>query len=315
MTADSETNWLAHPEWFAHIQNEIVESRSTFRYDRCIALNSPYSEYERGLASIFSHGTPMPDRTGTGTLSQFCHQMRFNLHSVPVRDVEGYVGVSLPILPLISTKSVHFKSVFHELRWMLKGLTNIKYLTDNKVSIWDEWADKNGDLGPVYGKQWRAFNGVDQIMYVLAQLKTNPYSRRLVVSAWNPNDLPDMALQPCHVLFQFTIRQGRLSCHMFQRSQDAFLGAPFNIAQYALLTHLFAHHLGIEAGELVISVTDFHLYSNHLELAKMQLQREARPYPHIEFQCEPKLPWDYEFDDIKVVGYNPHPAIKAPVAV
>ncbi len=307
---------LTYPKWFAPIEEQIRHERDTFRYDQCVAVRSPFGEYERGLASIFGHGDPVPDRTGTGTLSQFCHQMRFNMHPHTVLDSSSpYFGQSLPVYPLVTTKKVHFKSVFHELIWMLKGLTNIKYLTDNKITIWDEWADENGDLGPVYGKQWRDFAGVDQITEVLAEMKRNPYSRRLVISAWNPQDLPEMKLQPCHILFQFIVRNGRMNCHFFMRSNDAFLGTPFNIAQYAMLNALVAKTVGVQPGELVLSVTDFHLYSNHLSLAKMQLTREPYPYPFINIKTARDNLWDYKFDDVEIIGYKSHPAIKADVAV
>lgn len=311
----SELN-LSFPDWFPPVLDAMREHQRSFRIDQCVAMSSPYGEYERGLASIFSHGDPVPDRTGTGTLSQFCHQMRFNMHPHMVLDsTSPYFGNTLPVYPLVTTKKVHFKSVFHELIWMLKGLTNIKYLTENKVRIWDEWADADGELGPVYGKQWRDFDGVDQITEVLAEMVRNPYSRRLVVSAWNPRDLPEMALQPCHVLFQFIVRNGKVNLHFYMRSNDVFLGLPFNIAQYALLNALVAKTVGLEPGELVYSVTDFHLYSNHMEQAKEQLTREPRKYPYINIKQRREHLWDYEYDDIEIIGYDPHPAIKADVAV
>jgi thymidylate synthase len=257
------------------------------------------------LRRILDEGQPKSDRTGTGTLSVFGHQLRFDL-------TQGF--------PLVTTKRLHVKSIIHELLWFLKGDTNIGYLRENGVSIWDEWADENGDLGPVYGQQWRSWKGpdgrvVDQIAWVLDEIRHNPDSRRLVVSAWNPADLDRMALAPCHCLFQFYVADGRLSCQLYQRSADAFLGVPFNIASYALLTHLVAHVSGLGVGDFVHSFGDVHLYTNHLDQARLQLTREPRPTPQLRLNPTVRSLFDIGFDDIGIEGYDPHPAIKAPVAV
>ncbi len=254
---------------------------------------------------ILREGTRKDDRTGTGTLSLFGEQLRFDLG-------QGF--------PLLTTKRVHLKSVLHELLWFLRGDTNIAYLKQNGVSIWDEWADANGDLGPVYGKQWRAFEGaggetVDQIAWVVEEIRRNPDSRRLVVSAWNPVDIPKMALAPCHCLFQFYVANGKLSCQLYQRSADVFLGVPFNIASYALLTELIAHVTGLEAGEFVITFGDVHLYLNHVEQAREQLSRTPRPLPRLVLSDYLTDIFQAKADDIVVEGYDPHPSIKAPVAV
>jgi thymidylate synthase len=245
------------------------------------------------------------DRTGTGTKSVFGYQMRFNLQ-------EGF--------PLVTTKKVHLKSIIHELLWFLKGETNIAYLKENGVSIWDEWADENGDLGPVYGKQWRSWSGpdghvIDQITEVVETLKKNPDSRRMIVSAWNPADLPKMALAPCHCLFQFYVADGKLSCQLYQRSADIFLGVPFNIASYALLTMMLAQVTGLEYGDFVHSFGDAHIYTNHFEQVETQLSREVRSYPVMKINPEVHSIFDFKFEDFELTDYNPHPAIKAPVAV
>lgn len=250
-------------------------------------------------------GLRKDDRTGTGTLSVFGHQMRFDL-------AEGF--------PLVTTKKLHTKSIIHELLWFLKGDTNIAYLKANKVSIWDEWADENGDLGPVYGRQWRSWPGrdgaaIDQISDVVDAIRTNPDSRRLIVSAWNPADLPDMALAPCHCLFQFYVADGRLSCQLYQRSADVFLGVPFNIASYALLTMMMAQVTGLKAGEFVHTFGDAHLYLNHLDQADEQLSRAPRPLPWLKINPEIHSVFDFVYEDFELVGYDPHPHIKAPVAV
>jgi len=250
-------------------------------------------------------GIRKDDRTGTGTLSVFGHQMRFDL-------AEGF--------PLVTTKKLHMKSIVHELLWFLKGDTNTAYLKANKVSIWDEWADEKGDLGPVYGRQWRSWPGrggqtIDQISEVVAAIRTNPDSRRLIVSAWNPTDLPDMALAPCHCLFQFYVAQGRLSCQLYQRSADIFLGVPFNIASYALLTMMVAQVSDLEPGEFVHTFGDAHLYLNHLEQADEQLSRTPRPLPTIRINPEVHSLLDFVYDDFELLDYDPHPHIKAPVAV
>jgi len=257
------------------------------------------------LQRVRHHGAKKADRTGTGTLSIFGHQMRFDLS-------EGF--------PLVTTKKVHIKSVIHELLWFLRGDTNISYLHENGVSIWDEWADKKGDLGPVYGKQWRSWAApdgrtIDQISAVVEGLRTTPDSRRLIVSAWNPADLPHMALAPCHCLFQFYVAQGRLSCQLYQRSADVFLGVPFNIASYALLMLMMAQVVDLEPGEFVHTFGDAHLYLNHLEQADLQLERSPRPLPRLEINPAVRSIFDFRYDDFRLLGYDPHPHIKATVAV
>ena len=260
--------------------------------------------YEDLLRDVYENGTPKSDRTGTGTRSLFGRQIRFDL-------AEGF--------PLITTKRVHFKSVAVELLWFLRGEGNTQYLRDNKVTIWDEWADENGDLGPVYGVQWRSWptpNGehIDQIANVVAQLKHNPDSRRIIVSAWNVADLDDMALAPCHAFFQFYVADGKLSCQLYQRSADMFLGVPFNIASYALLTIMMAQQAGLEPGEFVWTGGDCHVYDNHIEQVETQLEREALPYPTIKVRKADSI-FDYTLDDFEVVDYQHHPGIKAPVAI
>ncbi len=260
------------------------------------------------LRMVMERGERRGDRTGTGTLSVFGHQCRYDL-------AEGF--------PLLTTKKVHFKSVAHELLWILGGGTNVRPLQAAGVSIWDEWADENGELGPVYGHQWRRFGaapggpgGVDQIRALVSEIRTHPESRRLVVSAWNPADVPRMALPPCHTLFQFYVHtDGRLDCHLYQRSADVFLGVPFNIASYALLTHLVAQACGLRPGALVHSFGDLHLYLNHLEQARTQLAREPRPLPRLLLNPEVRDLDAFRFADLALEGYDPHPAIKAPVAV
>ncbi|MDX6805568.1 thymidylate synthase [Terrihabitans rhizophilus] len=257
------------------------------------------------LDHVLNHGTRKDDRTGTGTLSVFGHQMRFDLS-------KGF--------PLVTTKRVHLKSVVHELLWFLAGDTNVHYLQRNGVSIWNEWADADGELGPVYGKQWRSWQApdgrvIDQIGGVLDEIRRNPSSRRLIVSAWNPADLDKMALAPCHCLFQFHVADGRLSCQLYQRSADIFLGVPFNIASYALLTQMIAHVCGLEPGDFVHSFGDAHLYLNHLEQAREQLSREPRALPVLRLNPDVRSLFDFRFEDIAFEGYDPHPAIKAPVAV
>lgn len=256
--------------------------------------------YELFLRYVNENGVVKNDRTGTGTKSVFGFQMRFDLS-------KGF--------PLITTKKVHFKSVAAELLWFLSGDTNVRFLRENGVTIWDEWADENGDLGPIYGKQWRNFGGVDQIETVVQQIKTNPDSRRLIVSAWNVPELDQMMLPPCHMLFQFYVADGKLSCQLYQRSADVFLGVPFNIASYALLTHMVAQQCDLEVGDFVWTGGDCHLYSNHIEQANLQLSREPRPFPTLVIKRKPSSIFNYTLDDFAVDFYNPHPAIKAPVAV
>lgn len=257
------------------------------------------------MRHALEHGARKDDRTGTGTLSLFGHQMRFNL-------ADGF--------PLVTTKKVHLKSVIHELLWFLSGNTNIRYLQENGVTIWNEWADKDGNLGPVYGAEWRAWptpdgGHIDQISGVVEAIKRNPDSRRLIVSAWNPADVDKQALPPCHTLFQFYVVNGRLSCQLYQRSADIFLGVPFNIASYALLTLMMAQVTGLKPGEFVHTLGDAHLYLNHIEQAQLQLSREPRPLPVMKLNPEIGSLFDFVYDDFTLEGYGPHPAIKAPVAV
>ncbi|MCX7194704.1 MAG: thymidylate synthase [Proteobacteria bacterium] len=257
------------------------------------------------MKHVLNHGTKKSDRTGTGTVSIFGYQMRFNL-------AEGF--------PLVTTKKCHLKSIIHELLWFLQGDTNIRYLKENGVKIWDEWADEDGNLGPVYGKQWRSWTTsdgltIDQISNVIEQIKCNPDSRRLIVSAWNVGELDQMALAPCHVLFQFYVSDGKLSCQLYQRSADIFLGVPFNIASYALLTLMMAQACGLKPGDFVHTFGDAHLYLNHLEQAELQLSREPRSLPVMHINPDVKNIFDFKFEDFTLDGYNPHPAIKAAVAV
>jgi thymidylate synthase len=254
---------------------------------------------------ILEEGTKKEDRTGTGTISVFGHQMRFDLS-------QGF--------PLLTTKKLHTKSIVHELLWFLSGSTNVRYLQENGVRIWNEWADENGELGPVYGKQWRSFSGpdgktVDQMEWVVNEIKRNPDSRRLIVSAWNPVEIDQMALPPCHLLFQFYVADGKLSCQLYQRSGDTFLGIPFNIASYALLTHMVAHVTGLAPGEFVHTIGDAHIYLNHLEQVKEQLTREPLPLPTLRLNPDVTSIFDFRYEDIEFLDYQAHPHIKGEVAV
>jgi thymidylate synthase len=257
------------------------------------------------MQHVLDHGTRKGDRTGTGTQSVFGYQMRFNLE-------QGF--------PLLTTKKVHLRSIIHELLWFLRGDTNIRYLRENAVTIWDEWADENGELGPVYGSQWRSWptadgHHIDQISQVVREIRANPNSRRLIVSAWNVGEIDRMALPPCHAFFQFYVADGRLSCQLYQRSADIFLGVPFNIASYALLTLMMAQVTGLQPGEFIHTLGDAHLYSNHLEQTHTQLARTPRPLPVLRLNPEVRSIFDFRFEDFELLNYEPHPAIKAPVAV
>jgi len=262
-------------------------------------------QYHDLLRHVLEHGVKKQDRTGVGTLSVFGYQARYDLQ-------EGF--------PLLTTKKLHVRSIIYELLWFLRGGTNIKYLHENKVTIWDEWADPNGELGPVYGYQWRSWptpdgKHIDQISELIDQIKKNPNSRRLIVSAWNVADLPKMALPPCHILFQFYVAEGRLSCQLYQRSADIFLGVPFNIASYALLTHMIAQVCDLQVGEFIHTLGDAHIYLNHLEQVNLQLSREPRKLPQLRLNPEVKNIFDFRYEDIEIIGYDPHPHIKADVAV
>ncbi len=262
-------------------------------------------QYLDFMRHVYEHGTVKADRTGTGTRSVFGYQMRFDLR-------EGF--------PVVTTKKLHLKSIIYELLWFLQGSTNVRWLQENGVTIWDEWADENGELGPIYGYQWRSWpapNGqhIDQIAELVAQIRSNPDSRRLIVSAWNVGDIPRMKLPPCHAFFQFYVADGRLSCQLYQRSADIFLGVPFNIASYALLTHMIAQQTGLEVGDFVWTGGDCHIYSNHEEQVRTQLAREPMALPKLEILRKPDSIFDYRYEDFALVGYESHPAIKAPVAV
>lgn len=257
------------------------------------------------MALVLDHGVERPDRTGTGTLSTFGYQMRFDLQA-------GF--------PILTTKKLHLKSIIYELLWMLRGETNVKYLNDHGVTIWDEWADPNGELGPVYGAQWRSWptgggETVDQISRLVEAIRTNPTSRRLIVSAWNPAQVDSMALPPCHTLFQFYVADGKLSCQLYQRSADVFLGLPYNITSYAILTMMVAQVVGLEPGEFVHTLGDAHLYLNHLEQARLQLSRQPRPLPVMEINPERRSLFDFDYTDFRLIGYEPYPHIKAEVSV
>lgn len=267
-----------------------------------MSIHHPYEDLMR---LVYTQGTEKTDRTGTGTRSIFGHQMRFDLQ-------DGF--------PLITTKKLHTRSIFIELLWFLRGDNNIKWLQEHGVSIWDEWANEKGDLGPVYGVQWRSWptphgQHIDQISQLIDQIKTNPDSRRLIVSAWNVADVNNMALPPCHALFQFYVADGKLSCQLYQRSADIFLGVPFNIASYALLTHMVAQQCDLEVGDFIWTGGDCHLYSNHMAQVELQLSREPRAYPTLKILRKPESIFDYHYEDFLIENYNPHPHIKAPVAV
>lgn len=264
-----------------------------------------YNQYESFLKYVLENGTLKTDRTGTGTISVFGGQLRFDL-------AQGF--------PLITTKKVHLKSIIHELLWFLKGETNIKYLKENNVSIWDEWADENGELGPVYGKQWRSWQAtdgsvIDQISESIDLIKNNPDSRRILVNAWNVGELKDMALMPCHTLFQFYVANGKLSCQLYQRSADLFLGVPFNIASYALLTQMIAQTVGLKLGDFVHTFGDAHIYSNHLEQVNLQLSREPKPYPTMKIKNIKNTVFEYNYEDFILEGYDSWPPIKGTVAI
>jgi thymidylate synthase len=262
-------------------------------------------QYLEFLRFIRDHGIQKNDRTGTGTLSVFGYQMRFDLN-------QGF--------PLVTTKKLHLRSIIHELLWFMRGETTTDYLHQNKVTIWDEWADKNGNLGPIYGKQWRAWETgegktIDQISELIQQIKINPNSRRLIVSAWNVADIPNMALAPCHALFQFYVGDGKLSCQLYQRSADAFLGVPFNISSYSLLTHMIAQQCNLRVGDFIWTGGDCHIYSNHLEPVNLQLSRTPYPLPQLTIKRKPRSIFDYQFDDFEMVDYLSHPSIKAEIAI
>jgi thymidylate synthase len=270
-----------------------------------IGVSEVMRTYLNLMEHVLEHGTKKSDRTGTGTISVFGYQMRFDL-------AQGF--------PLLTTKKVHLRSIIHELLWFLQGGTNIQYLKDNKVTIWDEWADEHGNLGPVYGYQWRSWPApdgrhIDQIAHAVQQIKTNPDSRRIIVSAWNVADLDKMALAPCHAFFQFYVADGKLSCQLYQRSADIFLGVPFNIASYALLTLMVAQVCDLQPGDFVHTFGDAHLYSNHMEQTREQLSREPRPLPTMHINPNVQNIFDFKFEDFTLEGYDPHPAIKAPVAI
>jgi thymidylate synthase len=287
------------------MQTESSQNLTTGVALQAMSETNPMEVYHQLMRDLLKRGNQKSDRTGTGTVSLFGYQMRFDLQ-------KGF--------PLVTTKKLHLRSIIHELLWFLKGDTNIKYLQDNKVTIWDEWADENGNLGPVYGKQWRSWQTadgrtIDQITNVINQIRSNPDSRRLLVVAFNPGDVDKMALPPCHAFFQFYVANGKLSCQLYQRSADVFLGVPFNIASYALLTHMVAQVCGLEVGDFVHTLGDAHLYSNHIEQAKLQLSREHFPLPQLKLNPDVKNIFDFKFEDIEIVNYQCHPAIKAEVAV
>lgn len=262
-------------------------------------------QYEDFMRHVFENGVDKTDRTGTGTKSLFAYQMRFDLQ-------EGF--------PMVTTKKLHLKSIIYELLWFLRGDSNVKWLQERGVSIWNEWADENGELGPIYGVQWRSWpapdgSKIDQISQIVEQIKANPDSRRLIVSAWNVGLIPQMKLPPCHAFFQFYVAEGKLSCQLYQRSADIFLGVPFNIASYSLLTHMIAQQCGLDVGEFIWTGGDCHIYTNHFEQVKEQLSRDPYPYPKLNIKRKPESIFDYEFEDFEIIDYQHHPHIKAPVAV
>jgi thymidylate synthase len=280
-------------------------SYESFKWKIEKSLLELMKQYHDLLKHVLENGTAKEDRTGTGTISVFGYQMRFDLQL-------GF--------PLLTTKKVHLKSIIHELLWFLKGETNLSYLHENKVSIWDEWADKDGNLGPIYGYQWRSWTSpegmvVDQITDLINTITNNPDSRRLIVTAWNPGEINKMALPPCHVLFQFYVADGKLSCQLYQRSADIFLGVPFNIASYALLTYMVAQVTGLEPGEFIHTFGDAHIYKNHIEQVNLQLSREFKPLPTMTLNPDVKSIFDFKYEDFILSGYDPHPAIRASVAV
>lgn len=284
------------------MKTTLAPNNDNRAHPRANFLTRGEAQYLDLLQKILDSNAEKDDRTGTGTLSLFGHQMRFDL-------AEGF--------PLLTTKKVFFRSIVHELIWFLRGDTNIKYLKDNNVAIWDEWADKNGDLGPVYGKQWRDFNGVDQITRLIEGIKKNPESRRHIVSAWNPVDVPHMALPPCHTMFQVYVQNGKMSLQLYQRSADVFLGVPFNIASYTLLLMMIAQVTGYQAHEFVHTFGDVHIYKNHMEQVTLQLSRrsEAKPFPEVRLNPDVKNIFDFTFEDFELLNYDPLPYIKAPIAV
>jgi thymidylate synthase len=286
-------------------EEKIVETEICQASDPSSNQTHPTECYHQLMRDILAKGEVKQDRTGTGTKSLFGYQMRFDL-------AQGF--------PLITTKKLHLRSIIHELLWFIAGDTNIKYLKDNQVRIWDEWADENGELGPVYGKQWRRWQTadgreIDQLKSVIEQIKTNPDSRRHLVVAFNPADVDKMALPPCHAFFQFYVAGGKLSCQLYQRSADVFLGVPFNIASYSILTHMVAQECGLQVGDFVHTLGDAHLYMNHLDQAKLQLSRDHRPLPTLKLNPAVKSVFDFKFEDIEIIGYDPHPTIKAEISV
>jgi len=305
MLGGADGDFLADAGGRTHLPIAPTVNTRDNRLTRIDARENAMRQYLHLLNDVLLKGTDRSDRTGTGTRSLFGYQLRFDLSA-------GF--------PLLSTKKLHIKSIIHELLWFLRGDTNVRYLQEHGVRIWDEWADENGDLGPVYGSQWRSWpdgkgGTIDQIAAVVDSIRKNPNSRRHIVTAWNPAEVEDMALPPCHCLFQFYVADGKLSCQLYQRSADVFLGVPFNIASYALLTEIMAQVTGLKPGEFIHSFGDVHLYSNHFEQARLQLTREPKPLPHLTINPDRSDIFGFEFEDFRITGYDPHPAIKAEVAV